>query len=377
MLKAFIATLLFATIVATPLVAQLPPKESRPKFMIDDDLIIEDQISVKVLDVEDQSQSGTCWSFGVTSLFESDMMASGKEAINLSDMWVVRNIYFDKVVKYVRLHGKGNLTVGGAMHDVLEGIKRYGIVPEAAYSGLNYGLSRHDFSEIDAVVKAYADAVIATERPSAVWQRGLNMLLDNYFGARIASFEWEGKSYTPKTYAQSLGLNMDDYVSITSFMHEPYNQFIPLDLPDNWLWGRAYNIPIDELMKLMDKILEGGRSFGMAVDITEDGFSVPKGVATLDLNDELKSERWDYIQRRRQTEFDNYTTTDDHCVHIVGRAKDQNGMVYYKAKNSWGVREPYDGFFYFSRPYAELKTILILVDRNLLPSSIKKGMGMN
>ncbi len=373
----FIATALSLLVAVTPLVAQLPPKESKPRFRVDDQLKIEDQISVDVLGVEDQSQSGTCWSFGVTSLFESDMMAAGREAVNLSDMWIVRNIYFDKVVKYVRLQGKGNLTVGGAMHDVVEAVKRYGIVPEMAYTGLHYGTKSHDFSEIDAVIKAYADAIIATERPSAVWQRGLNMLLDNYFGARIASFEWHGESFTPKSYAQSLRLNMDDYVSITSFMHEPYNQFIPLDLPDNWLWGRAYNIPIDDLMKLMDRILDGGRSFGMAVDITEDGFSLSSGVATLELNDELKSERWDYIQRRRQAEFDNYTTTDDHCVHIVGRAKDQNGEVYYKAKNSWGEREPYDGFFYFSRPYTELKSILILVDRNLLPTNIKRGMGMN
>lgn len=376
-MKKIIATKLAVLAVATPLVAQLPPKDSLPRFMIEEDLQIEDKISVKVLDIEDQSQSGTCWSFGVTSLLESDMMAKGKEAINLSDMWIVRNIYFDKVVRYVRLHGKGNLTVGGAMHDVIEGIKRYGVVPEIAYTGLNYGSKKHDFSEIDEVIKAYADAVISTEKPSPVWERGLNMLLDNYFGSRVASFEWKGESHTPKSYAQSLGLNMDDYVSITSFMYQPYNQFIQLELPDNWLWGEAYNIPIDELMKLMDNILDGGRSFGMAVDITEDGFSVQKGVASLELNDELKSERWDYIQRRRQAEFDNYTTTDDHCVHIVGRAEDQNGMVYYKAKNSWGVREPYDGFFYFSHPYTKLKTILIMVDRNLLPNNIKRGMGMN
>ncbi len=338
------------------------------------DLLFEDKILVETLPVEDQAQSGTCWSFGVTSLLESEIIAKGGEAVNLSDMWVVRNMYFDKVVKYVRLHGHLNLSVGGAMHDVTEGIKRYGIVPEMAYSGLNYGERSHNFKELDAVLRAYADGVIAAGQPSLVWERGLNMLLDNYFGGRIASFEWEGKSYTPKTYAESLGLNMDDYVSLTSYMHHPYNENVILELPDNWLWGESYNIPIDDLMKIMDRVLESGRSFGLAVDITEDGFLTFGGVATLPLTPEHESRRLDYIQKRRQMEFNRYITTDDHCLQIVGRAEDQNGEIYYKAKNSWGEIEPYGGYFYFSRPYLELKSIMIMVDRNLLPSKYRSNL---
>ncbi|MFI3282135.1 MAG: C1 family peptidase [Rikenellaceae bacterium] len=374
MLKQFIFVVALLSVgVVTPISAQMPQRGESKRGVT---LQIEDKISHKTLDVENQAQSGTCWSFGVTSLLESDIMAKGGEAVNLSDMWIVRNIYYDKVVKYIRLHGKGNLTVGGAMHDVIEGIKRYGIVPEMAYPGLNYGMDSHDFTEIDAVIKGYADAVISTDRPSAVWDRGLNMLLDNYFGARVASFEWKGQTYTPKSYAESLGLDMNNYVSITSFMHHPYNEMIRLELPDNWLWEEAYNIPIDELMKIMDSILESGRTFGLAVDITESGFSTTQGVATITMTEEHKNKRWDYIQRRRQAEFNNYSTTDDHCIHIIGRGVDQNGEVYYKGKNSWGVMEPYGGYFYFSKPYMELKTILIMVDRNLLPSNIKRGMGM-
>ncbi len=339
-------------------------------------ITIEDKIVVAATPVEDQARSGTCWSFGVTALLESEILAKGGKAVDLSDMWIVRNIYYDKVVKYVRLHGNLNLSVGGAMHDVTECIKRYGVVPEVAYSGLNYGESRHDFAELDVVFKSYADAIISNPagKLSAVWQRGLNMLLDNYFGARIASFEWEGVSYTPKSYAESLGLNMDDYISLCSVMHHPFYESAILELPDNWLWASAYNIPIDEMMKLMDRVLESGHSFGLAVDVTEDGFSTYGGVATIPLTQELKDQRWDYIQSRRQREFDNYITTDDHCVQIIGRAEDQDGNVYYKAKNSWGEIEPYGGYFYFSKEYLELKTILIMINQELLSSSLRRKM---
>ncbi len=368
----FTTTLLLG--VTANLMAQLPPLEIKAGEAI---FSFDDKISLKTLAVEDQAQSGTCWSFGVTAVLESDIMARGGKAENLSDMWIVRNMYFDKVVKYVRLHGNNGLSVGGAMHDVIEGIKRHGVVPEVAYPGLSYGEKRHNFTEIDAALKSYADAVISTGRPSAVWERGLNMLLDNYFGGRIASFEWQGKSYTPKSYAESLGLNMDDYVSVTSFMHHPYNEFVALELPDNWMWQKMYNIPIDELMKIMDSVLESGRSFGLAVDITEEGFKTFNGVATIASTPELKEQRWDYIQRRRQAEFNNYLTTDDHCVQIMGRAVDKEGNIFYKAKNSWGDIGPYGGYFYISKEYLELKTILIMVDRNLLPNRIKKGMGIN
>ncbi len=374
MLRRFIFALTLLVGSATSLFAQMPPREIQKGKVI---VSLEDKISLETLDVENQSQSGTCWSFGVTALFESDIIAKGGTAVNLSDMWIVRNMYFDKVVKYVRLHGTSNLTVGGAMHDVVEGVKRYGLVPEVVYPGLNYGESSHNFVEIDAVLKGYADAVISTGRPSAVWERGLNALLDNYFGARIASFEFEGVSYTPKTYAESLGLDMNNYISICSFMSLPYGKMVELDIPDNWLGGRAYNIPIDELMDIMERVLERGRSFGLAVDITEEGFKTFNGVAVIPSTPELKEQRWDYIQRRRQIEFNNYSTTDDHCVQIMGRAEDREGNIYYKAKNSWGKLEPYDGFFYFSRDYIELKAILIMVDRTLLPSNIKKGLGLN
>ncbi len=373
MFKRFILVVLPLLAMAMPLRAQLPPKEVRSGVEM---VKLTDKISLPTLGVENQSQSGTCWSFGVTAVLESDIMAKGGKADNLSDMWIVRNIYFDKVVKYVRLHGKNGLSIGGAMHDVMECIKRYGVVPEEAYSGLEYGEKEHNFAEIDAVIKAYADAIVSTGQPSAVWERGLNVLLDNYFGARIATFEWQGKSYTPMSYAKSLGLNMDDYVSVTSFTHHPYNKFVALELPDNWLWEKAYNIPIEELMGIMDSVLDSGRSFGLAVDITENGFHTFSGVAMVASTPELKESDWGYIQRRRQFSFDRYITTDDHCLQIMGRAVDKDGNIFYKAKNSWGIIGPYNGFFYLSKEYVALKTILIMVDRNLLPSNIKKNLGV-
>ncbi len=356
-------------------VAQLPPKEILKGEQI---YQFQDEISLPTLGVENQAQSGTCWSFGITAVLESDIIAKGGKATNISDMWIVRHAYFDKVVKYVRMQGNLNLSVGGAMHDVTEIIKRYGVVPEEVYPGLNYGERYHNFNELDAVLKGYADAIIEGGKPTKVWQRGLNMLLDNYFGERVAGFKWEDSevSYTPIGYAKSLGLNMDNYVSLTSYMHHPYSEMVALELPDNWMWQKAYNIPIDELMKTMDKILESGRTFGLAVDVTEDGFQTFSGVATIALSDEHKAKRWDYIQQRRQTEFDNFTTTDDHCIQVIGRATNERGEVFYKAKNSWGKLEPYDGYIYLSREYLELKTILVMVDKDVLPSSLKKGLGV-
>ncbi len=260
MLKRLIFAVTLLAGVVSPAMAQLPPTEIQRGQEV---FKFTDEISLATLGVENQAQSGTCWSFGITAVLESDIIAKGGKAVNLSDMWIVRHAYFDKVVKYVRTHGHINLSVGGAMHDVTQTIKRYGVVPEDVYPGLNYGVKSHDFTELDAVLKGYADAIIEGGKPTAVWERGLNMLLDNYFGERIAGFKWEGSevSYTPTGYAKSLGLDMDNYISLTSFMHHPYDKPFALEVPDNWMWGESYNIPIDDLMRVIDRTLLVG-AFG-------------------------------------------------------------------------------------------------------------------
>jgi len=353
--------------------------------------------------VKNQSRSGTCWCFSTLSFLESEIMRNGGKAEDLSEMWIVRNIYFEKAVKYARMHGSLNLAVGGAAHDVIDGIRKYGIVPEEVYPGLNYGTTLPDFSEIDKVVKAYMDAVIKGKPLTTAWQRGLDAIFDAYFGEKPEKFTWEGKEYTPLTYAESLPIDMDDYVDVTSFTHHPFYRPFILEIPDNWAWGVSYNVPLDDMMRIIDHSIEKGYTVGWGTDVSEKGFSRTKALAVvpeadLDGMSGTEAEKWGKLtdrekeaalykfdkpgkekqitQEMRQQAFDNYETTDDHGMHIVGLAKDQNGNLYYKVKNSWAVMPPYGGYYYFSRPFTAYKTTTVTVNKNALPSDIREKLGL-
>ncbi len=352
--------------------------------------------------VKNQNRSGTCWAYSAISFLENEIIKSGGEELDLSEMWIVRHAYFDKAVKYVRLHGHLNLSVGGAFHDVTEMIKKYGIVPQEIYEGLNYGTDLPDFVEIDAVIKAYVDA-IANSKPTltTAWQAGLNGILDSYLGALPETFTYKGREYTPQSYAASLPIKMDDYVSITSFTHHPfYGQFV-VEVPDNWMWMPSYNVPLEDMMAIIDASLEAGYSVGWAADVSEKGFSRTDAIGIIpdeertDLSG-TDAERWGEmtadekskalysfdgpIQQRvitqeiRQKAYDNYETTDDHGMVIEGSAVDQEGNPFYRVKNSWSVRKPYDGYYYFSRPFVEYKTMSIMVNKKAIPKSITKTL---
>ncbi len=358
--------------------------------------------------VKDQNRSGTCWCYSTLSFLESEIMKAGGEAMHLSEMWIVRHSFMDKAEKYIRMHGSLNFAEGGASHDVIEGIKLHGIVPFEAYPGLNYGTDKPDFHELSAVLKAYLDAVIqASERSrlplSTAWKRGFNALLDEYFGQMPETFAYAGKEYTPASFAASLPLDMDDYVDISSFTHHPfYGRFI-LEVPDNWMWGSVYNVPLDEMMAIIDNALANGHPVAWGTDVSEKGFSRTKAIgiipeADLDNMSGTEAERWGKLtarekeealykfdkpgkertvtQEMRQTAFDNYETTDDHGMVIVGTAKDQAGNDYYKVLNSWNARPPYDGFWYFSRPFVAYKTTSITVNRKAIPKAIAKKLGL-
>ncbi len=326
--------------------------------------------------VEDQGRSGTCWAFGALSVMQSDLMRQGIKNVNLSEMWIVRNMYYEKVVKYIRLHGNLHLSIGGAMHDVTEGVRRYGVVPEAIYQGMNYGEDFHTLGELDAVLKGFADGIIKNEngRLSMAWTTALNLILDSYFGPRPTTFFVEGVEYTPLSYAKALGLDMDDYIFFTSYTHHPYEQNIILEIPDNWLWRSAYNMPIKEMMEVLDHSLESGYTVGCAVDITEPGFSAQNNEASLTVH--VGVDNWERITSRRQDEFDSYITTDDHCMQIVGTAKSNHGTPCYKLKNSWGIRIPNNGFLYMTREYIEVKSLIFMVNRKALPASLQKKLGV-
>nr|WP_302986746.1 C1 family peptidase [uncultured Alistipes sp.] len=358
--------------------------------------------------VKDQSRSGTCWCFSTLSFLESEILRAGGPALHLSEMWIVRHSFMDKAEKYVRMHGTINFAEGGASHDVTEGIKAHGIVPFEVYPGLNYGTEKPDFHELSVVLKAYLDAVVKTgdksgKALSTAWKRGFDAILDEYFGPLPETFTYEGKEYTPETFAAQLPIDLDNYIDISSFTHHPfYTQFI-IEVPDNWMWGTVYNVPLDEMMQIIDHALEQGYTVSWGTDVSEKGFSRTKAIGIVPEADTesmsgTEAERWGKLtdkekeaalykfdkpgkertitQQMRQTAFDNYETTDDHGMLIMGTATDQAGNRYYKVQNSWNVLPPYDGFWYFSRPFVAYKTTSIMVNKQALPKEIAKKLGL-
>ena len=356
--------------------------------------------------VKDQARAGTCWSWSGISFFESEMIRMGKEPIDLSAMYIVRHAYSDKATKFVRLHGSMNFAVGGAFCDVMHVIKNYGIVPMDVYKGLNYGEPNHAFGEIDDVLAGYINAVIknSNKKLSTAWKKGFDGILDAYLGEEPEKFEYKGKEYTPRTFADEVvGLNMDDYVSLTSFTHHPFYSQFAIEVPDNWLWGMSYNLPINELAQVMSNAIDNGYTFAWASDVSERGFqtsqpgvavvpttdtkemsgaeiakweAMPKGNQTPDAFRQGPAPEKEITQEMRQQEFDNYLTTDDHGMHVIGKAKDQNGTVYYIVKNSWNQYNKFGGYFYASEPFMKYKTMNIIVHKNAIPKDIRKKLGI-
>jgi len=356
--------------------------------------------------VKNQSRSGTCWSYSAISFLESELLKTGKDTFDLSEMFCVRNCYSDKSRLYVRFEGKHNFGSGGAAHDVTYVLKNYGMVPEEAYNGLTIGEKLPAHGEMDAVLSAYMDAVIKNpnKKLTPVWHQGFDGILDAYLGKFPSQFTYKGKDYTPKTFADMMGLNADDYVELSSYNHHPfYSKFI-LEIPDNWLMDEVYNVPLADLISIIDNSVDKGYTVAWGADVSEKGFSWKNGVAIVpDRNATelagLEQGKWSKMtdtekdkllykfdkpvpekkitQEMRQVEFDNYQTTDDHGMHITGTAKDQNGNKYYIVKNSWGLEDhKYKGYFYASEPYVMLKTMDIMVNRNAIPHDIRKKLGL-
>ncbi|SHF23868.1 bleomycin hydrolase [Mariniphaga anaerophila] len=367
----------------------------------------EDVISLPATPVEDQHRSGTCWSFSGLSFLESEMIRLGKPEVNLSEMYTVWHTYAEKATKHVRLHGNLNFSAGGAFHDVTNMIAKYGAVPESVYDGLKYGEDKHVHGEMDRVLREYVDAVIENKnrKLSTAWHDAFTQILDTYLGELPQKFEYEGKSYTPMSFADNyMGLNMDDYVEITSYTHHPfYSKFI-LEIPDNWSWDEMYNVPLDEFEEIIDYSLNNGFTIAWAADVSEKGFvSGNKGVAVLpaapqtDMSD-AEISRWEALPERerenelykldkpvpelkvdqemRQIAFDNFQTTDDHGMHIIGTAVDRDGNTFYKVKNSWGEYNKFDGYFYASKPYVKYKTMCIMVHKDAIPPGIREKLNL-
>jgi bleomycin hydrolase len=344
--------------------------------------------------VKDQYNTGTCWCFATLSLLESELMRIGRDEIDLSEMFVVRHAYPHKAVNYIRLHGRTNFWEGGQSHDVIDQIRRYGIVPEGAYPGMIAGEKRHNHGELISVLESFLNAVLKRKgkRITPVWMDAYKSVLDAYLGVPPEEFEYKGKQYTPKSFFEEyVGLNLDDYIEITSYSHHPFYRKCRLEIPDNWTFSSDYyNVPIDDLERIADHALKNGYSVAWDGDWSEKYFNDRiEGVAVVPLKDweyQTKAEREEEItepvkerdvaQECRQKTFDNFTTTDDHLMHIVGLARDQKGTKLYLTKDSFGTDNKYKGYLYLSRSYFRLKTLFIMVNKHALPSDIKIKLGL-
>lgn len=355
-------------------------------------------------DVQNQNRTSTCWSFSSLSFFESEILRLKNKKVNLSEMFVVRNAYIGKADIYVRMNGLHNFGPGGAFLDLPWVIRRYGIMPESAYKGLNYGTDKHNHAEMDAVLKGIVDAVKTNPQGhlTTSWKGAFAGAIDAYLGAIPTNFTFEGKNYTPKTYANELGLNMDDYVSITSFTHHPYYTKFAIEVQDNWAMEQSYNLPLDEFQKVAEEGLKKGYSFAWASDVSEKGFSFKNGVAIVPVHDSLITQTGkdskgfndagalrtgnafdkpmtekNITDSTRQMAFDNQETTDDHGMHATALVTDQNGNKYFKIKNSWGTDNYCGGYLYCSMPYFRYKTLNIYVHKDALSNDLKKKLGIN
>jgi len=333
--------------------------------------------------VKDQARTGTCWSFASSSFLETELLRMGKEPVDLSEMFFVRMTYPQKVRNYVRLHGNAALGEGSLGGDVFRAVRDYGAVPESVYPGRRYGAERHDHGELVGLVRAAAEALVERRELSPVWPDAIDGILDAYLGEVPEQFEYNGKTYTPRSFADELGVDPAHYVELTSFSHHPFYTWLAVEVPDNWARNESFNLPLDELMGVIDHALERGYSVDWDGDVSERSFCHAKGVAVLprepwgERSEEARTRvcsvpeaEAQVTQAVRQRGFDDYTSTDDHLMHLVGIARDQNGTKYYLTKNSWGVTGAQDGFLYMSEAYVRAKTITVVVHRDALPAGL-------
>jgi len=356
--------------------------------------------------IKNQYRSGTCWSFSGLAFFEAEMMRMGKPETDLSEMFVVWHTYFDKSMKYVRMHGTINYGGGGAFNDVMNVIRNYGIMPDTVYTGLQYDEPKHVHAEMDNLLQSMVNSIIKDKnrKLTPVWPMAIAGVLNAYLGEIPEKFTYEGKEYTPRSFADDYcELNMDDYVMLTSYTHHPFYKPFIIEVQDNWAWGEVYNLPLDELMQTINYAIDNDYSVAWAADVSEKGFSWKNGVAIVPENDiksmnNLEQSKWENLtaaekkkalysfdgprtekkitQELRQKAFDDYQTTDDHGMLLVGTAKDQAGNHYFKVKNSWGTDQKYKGYFYASDAFVAYKTMSIMVNKKSIPKTIRKKLNI-
>ena len=360
---------------------------------------------IPITSVKNQARSGTCWNYSTLSFFEAEILKKSGKTYDLCEMFVCNKNYMDRAIVKVRMHGDAQFSQGGSAYDVLYVLKTYGICPEEAMPlpGTMYGDTLNNFNEFFAVMEPYVDAVAKSTAKTitTTWQGGLQGILDSYLGRCPETFTYEGKTYDPKSFAASLGLNWNDYVSITSYTHHPFYEEFPVEVQDNWRQPGSWNLPIDEMARVIDNAIMNGYTVAWGGDVSETGFT-RDGLAILyDENPEQGLEGSDMAhwlgltaaqrrsevmakgfeapemtptQEQRQKEYDNWELTDDHGMLIYGIARDQNGRKWYMVKNSWGETGEYKGTWYMTENFIVAKCMDFLVNKNAIPKDIAKKL---
>lgn len=362
-------------------------------------------VKVPATPVKNQAATGTCWCFATTSFMESELLRMGKGTYDLSEMFIVRQKYMNQLQDNYLRRGEGNIGQGSLSHTFMNAYRQVGIVPEEVYTGINYDSDRHNHSEMVRFMHALADVAVKAKQRSPEYDKLIENLFDTYLGKLPEKFTYKGKEYTPKSFAESLGLNMDDYIELTSFTHHPYYVKFDVEVPDNWEHSLMYNLPLDEMMETVDYALNNGYTVCWDGDVSEKGFSFTNGVA---INPEVKKvedlsgtdrarfeklgekERLEEVFKFehpypeinvtpavRQAGFEAFVTTDDHLMHVTGITKDQNGTKYYITKNSWGTdRNKFGGYLNMSESFVRAKTIYVMVHKDAIPKATKAKLGI-
>lgn len=350
-------------------------------------------VNIENTPVKNQGSSGTCWSYAANSFLESEMIRMGKQPVEISQIYTARNAYVEKGKNYVKMHGAIALGDGGALHDVINMYRKYGAVPQSVYTGLNYGTTNNKFAEMAAMGEGVLAAAVKNPNGelSPNWIKAYTAVIDSYLGEVPQNFDFKGKKYTPQSFAKDvIGINPDEYVEISSLMEHPYYSKFVLMVPDNWSLDQVYNVKMNELTDVIDNALKKGYSVGWAGDVSEKGFSWKNGVAYVpaknvaDMTPEEKEGMFagpkaelEITEEMRQAAFNNYNTTDDHGMHIVGLYKDQTGKEYYMIKNSWGATNDQKGYLYMSKNFVKYKTTAILLNKGGVPKEIAKKLNLN
>lgn len=357
--------------------------------------------SAEATTVKDQCRTGTCWSYSTLSFLESELIRKGKGHYNLSEMYIVRCAYIERAITYIRMNGKHQFDQGGEFHDIPYIVGKYGMLPEEIYDGLGYGEEKHNHNEMVAMLQGMLDKL--KDKPQGKltpnWITAVTAVIDSYLGKVPEKFMFKGKEYTPKSFAQMLELNMDDYVFISSFTHQPLYKPFVIEVPDNWSMQSAWNVSLNEMIETMQNGLKKGYTIAWAADVSEKGFSFRDGLGIVPVNDTLIKKKGEdskhfndagavrsgsafdqpYPEKNidavmRQAAFDEQTTTDDHGMHITGMVTDQKGTNYFVVKNSWGADNHLGGYLYVSEAYTRYKTICIMIHKDALTKELKKKL---